>query len=333
LNAVAITAPLPWHDSVVRNLSSAWQQQRWPHALLIHGAEGLGKRQLARWVAQAVLCDRNTAGDLSACGLCASCALFNAGTHPDYREVSPEEDKQQISVDQIRDACANLALTSYRSGFKVVIVDPAHLMTLAASNGLLKTLEEPSSRTLLILLTSRPAALLATIRSRCQQIAIRAPAERDALAWLARAAAAPVSAEILKFANGAPLRALALAEGHYATLWGELVAALEALFTRRADVTQLAKQWAGDALSDRLLCVDHWLMQRISAALSQTDEFVTGALLPTDAPALNISRMFVCLDRVRELQAALTRTALQRELALESVLLTILETFAPRIRQ
>ena len=332
MNAVTPNAPLPWHDAALRSLSSAWQQDRWPHALLIHGAEGLGKRQLARWLSQAVLCD-NATSELQACGHCTSCNLFAAGTHPDFREISPEEDKQQISVDQIREACASLSLTSYRQGYKAVIVEPAHQMTMAAANGLLKTLEEPSSRTLLILLTSRPSVLLATVRSRCQQIAIRAPQQRDALAWLAQAAPTPVSAEILKFANGAPLRALALAQGHYSTLWGELVAALEALFERRTDVTQLAKQWMGDALSDRLLCLDHWLMQRIRSALGQTDEFVTGALLPSDAPALNISRMFVCLDRVRELQATLTRTALQRELALEAVLLTVSETFGSRIRQ
>jgi len=313
-------------------LNSAWQQRRWPHALLIHGAEGLGKRRLARWIAQSVLCD-GTRESLDSCGTCTSCVLFRAGTHPDFREIAPEEEKQQISVEQIRDACSSLAMTSYRLGYKAVIVQPAHLMTPAAANSLLKTLEEPSPRTLLVLLSSRPSALLATIRSRCQQIALRAPAERDALEWLAREASSPVSVDMLKFANGAPLRALDLAQGHYATLWGELIAALEALFSRRTDVTQIAKQWAADALPDRLLCLDHWLMQRIRGAFGQTDEFVTGVLLPSDAPALNISRMFVCLDRVRELQAALARTALQRELALEAVLLAIVETFIPRVRQ
>jgi DNA polymerase-3 subunit delta' len=326
------TAPLPWHDSAVRNLNSAWQQRRWPHALLIQGPEGLGKQRLARWIAQSILCDRG--GDkLSACGECASCMLFAAATHPDLQMISPEEDKQQISVDQIREACANLTMTSYRQGYKVTIVDPAHQMTLAAANSLLKTLEEPTQRTVLILVTSRPAALLATIRSRCQQLSLSAPAERDALEWLATATGSPVDVEILRFANGAPLRALALAEGRYSTLWGEMTAALEALLSQRADVTQIAKQWAKDDMPDRLLCLDHWLMQRIRSSLGQTDEFVTSMVLPREAPALNISRVFVCLDRVRELKAALSRTALQRELALESVLLTILETFAIRIRQ
>src|SRR5215471_3446855 len=176
MNPATITAPLPWHDSAIARLHSAWEQRRWPHALLIHGAEGLGKGSLARWIARAVLCER-AGDDFRPCGACTSCALFNANTHPDLQEIAPDEDKQSISVDQIRDASANLALTSYRQGYKVAIIEPAHQMTTAAANSLLKTLEEPSPRTLLILLTSRPAALLPTVRSRCQHLAIRAPLE------------------------------------------------------------------------------------------------------------------------------------------------------------
>lgn len=335
MNAIG-NPPLPWHEGALRHLNIAWEQRRWPHALLIHGAEGLGKRQLARVIAQAVLCDQPSDG-LQSCGECTSCRLFAAGTHPDLKFVSPEEDKQQISVDQIREACASLAMTSYRRGYKVAIVDPAHQMTTAAANSLLKTLEEPSPQTLLVLLTSRPSALLPTIRSRCQQLALHAPAEEDALRWLSEAGKPPVSLEILRFANGAPLRALALAEGQYSTLSGELTAALDALFASRADVTQIAKQWANDDLPDRLLCLDHWLMQGIRSnldrSLRQTDEFVTGVVLPSSPPALNINRVFGCLDRVRELRAALGRTALQRELALEAVLLAIMDAFTTPPRQ
>lgn len=336
MSAAATNVPLPWHHAALQHLNQAWEQQRWPHALLVHGAEGLGKRQLALWIAQSVLCDR-ARGELKACGECASCALFAAGTHPDLRQIYPEEDKQQISVDQIREACANLTMTSYRRGFKVTIVDPAHQMTLAAANSLLKTLEEPSPQTLLVLLTSRPSALLPTIRSRCQQLAVHAPPEAEALRWLAEAGGPSVGADILRFANGAPLRARALAEGRYSTLSGEVTGALDALFASRADVTQIAKQWADEDLVDRLLCLDHWLMQRIRTnldrSLHQTDEFVTGELLPSGAPALNINRLFVCLDRVRELKAVLARTALQRELALEAVLLAIVDSFTTPMRQ
>jgi DNA polymerase-3 subunit delta' len=244
--------------------------------------------------------------------------------------ISPEEDKQQIAIDQIREAAANLAMTSYRQGYKVAIVEPAHQMTIGAANSLLKTLEEPASRTILILLTSRPSGLPATIRSRCQQLPIRAPRERDALAWLASAAEMPVAPEVLRFAHGAPLRALDLAKGRYSTLSGEVSTAVEALLTGRADVTQIAKQWNDDDLIERLLCVDHWIEQKIRGVVGQSDDLVTGMVLPSSAPTLNISRMFVCLDRVRELRATLARTALQRELAVEVLLLALADTFAVR---
>lgn len=321
--------PLPWHEQAVQRLQLAWKQQRWPHGLLIYGAEGLGKRRLAEWIAQAVLCDR-TRDELVVCGECASCKLYAARTHPDLMLLSPEEDKQQIAIDQIREACANLAMTSYRQGFKVAIVEPAHQMTIGAANSLLKTLEEPAPNTMLILLTSRPSGLPATIRSRCQQLAVRAPVEREALAWLAANAEAPVPTEILRFAHGAPLRALDLAKGRYSTLSGEVRTGLEALFAGKADVTQIAKHWNDDDLIDRLLCVDHWIEQKIRLAVGQTADLVTGTVLPSGAPTLNISRMFVCLDRVRELRAVLARTALNKELAVEAILLAMLETFVAR---
>ncbi len=320
---------LPWHAGPIDRLQSAWRQQRWPHALLLYGAEGLGKRRLAEWIAQAVLCDA-AKDELRICGECASCTLFVARTHPDLYFLSPEEDKQQISVDQIREACTNLAMTSYRQGYKVTIVEPAHQMTIGAANGLLKTLEEPVRNTMLILLSSKPSGLPATIRSRCQQLAVRAPLESDALAWLAKVAETPVAPEVLRFAHGAPLRALDLAKGRYTTLSGEVGTAFEALFSGKADVTQIAKQWNDDDLIDRLLCVDHWIERKIRAAVGQSDDLVTGMVLPSGAPTLNISRLFVCLDRVRELKATLARTALQRELAIEALLLALLETFGAR---
>src|SRR5688500_16614913 len=95
---------LPWHEGVVAQLRAAWRSQRFPHALLIAGADGLGKRERAAWLSCAVLGDRS--GDSrNACGECASCKLTAAATQPDLLWVSPEEDKQQLSVDQIRATC------------------------------------------------------------------------------------------------------------------------------------------------------------------------------------------------------------------------------------
>src|SRR6187399_3185481 len=131
--SAALTSRLPWHVALQAQLHATWREQRWPHALLLHGPEGVGKLTLALQLANAILCDRPNS-DWQECGECASCKLLQSKTHPDFLWLTPEEDKQQISVDQIREACAQLALTSYRRGYKVAIIAPAHQMTMAAAN-------------------------------------------------------------------------------------------------------------------------------------------------------------------------------------------------------
>lgn len=318
---------LPWHTDVWTQFESAWNEQRWPHALLLHGPEGVGKAALAKRLAMVILCDRPSS-DWSACQVCASCKLMHSGTHPDFLTIAPEEDKQQISVDRIREGCAQLALTSYRSGYKVAIVAPAHQMTIAAANSLLKTLEEPGPKTALILLTSRLGALLPTLRSRCQQVAVRAPNQSVGMAWLAKSGK-NISPQLLRFANGAPLRALDLAD-RFSALWQEVNDDMVALTSARLDVTQIAKRWANDDLIDRLSCLDHWIADRIRFAIVGTADSFTGTPLPSGVEQLNISRLYGCLDRLRALQAQLTRTALQRELAADALLVELLEALSVR---
>jgi len=329
MSAAAIE-PLPWHRPVWQKLLSAWTEHRWPHGLLIHGPEGVGKHALATRIASALLCDRQNA--FAACGECASCKLLLAGTHPDFMAITPEEDKQQISVDRIREASAQLALTSYRNGYKVAIVQPAHQMTPAAANSLLKTLEEPPPRTALILLTSRPGALLATLRSRCQQLKLASPSESDALAWLATRSKQPISPRLLRFANGAPLRALALADGQFQALWEAVTQDIASLLAGKEDVTHIAKRWADEQLVDRLTCVDHWITETLRAAIVGTDDPITRTPLPINGLQLNISRpqsrLWASLDRLRALQAQLSKTALQRELAVDSLLIDLLDAMS-----
>ena len=109
------TAPraqlLPWHESAIAQLKTAWSSQRMPHALLLTGADGIGKREFAAWLSCAVLCERSQK-ELQCCGSCSSCKLIKAGSHPDLAWVIPEEDKQQISVDQIRSTSERLSKTS-----------------------------------------------------------------------------------------------------------------------------------------------------------------------------------------------------------------------------
>jgi len=330
----SVPAPrlLPWHDAAVSQLQSAWASQRLSPALLLQGQDGLGKRELAAWLAAAVLCEKSTA-TLEHCGQCTSCALLAAGSHPDLIWVAPEEGKQQISVDQVRAATERLTKTSYRQGYKIAIVEPAHQMTGSAANGLLKTLEEPTPQSLLVLLTSRPSSLLPTVRSRCLKIAVRRPSREQALRWLQAETGTAIEPQLLEFTGDAPLRALEFARGGFDELNDGMQRSLGQLLAGQNDVTQVATEWAKSALPQRLTWLDLWLMSAARSALGGSAELFTfparSAHLPSLSRTLNISALYAMVDRLRALKAQLARTALQRELAIESWLIALLQTLGP----
>jgi DNA polymerase III subunit delta' len=328
---------LPWHEDAAAQLRKAWDANRLSHALLLQGAEGVGKQSFAAWLACAVLCDRSSGSTLKCCGECPSCALFVAGSHPDLLLVMPEEDKQQISIDQVRAATDRLTKTSYRQGYKVAIVDPAHLMTPNAANSVLKTLEEPSKNSLLILITSQPSTLLPTVRSRCQKVTIARPSREEALAWLRDKSGRDVAPALLEFAGGAPLRALAYADGRFDTLNEHMQKSLGALLSGQADVTQVAAEWEKDGLIERLTWLDLWLSALARGTLAGNADLITfpgrPVHLPSPAGPLNISGVYAMVDRARALRSQLARTALQRELAVESWLIALLDVFGPESRK
>lgn len=159
----------------IRWLESAYLADRLPHGLVFAGPEGVGKGTTARALAGVFLCEKPTGA--RACGACPSCKVFEAGNHPDfhavYRQLIRLEKKdvvaKDMSIEVVRNHLVQPAnLKSAMNRGKVFVVRETDRMTTAAQNGLLKTLEEPAGRTLIILLTDQPNALLPTIRSRCQ---------------------------------------------------------------------------------------------------------------------------------------------------------------------
>jgi DNA polymerase-3 subunit delta' len=172
----------------VEILKRAIEQDRLPHAMIFAGPEGVGKCTLALLVARYLNClspaDNDACGQCSPCQriaavlesrylacekgekFCGSCPGCKVQTrrHPDVRLVEPE--KTTISIDQVRDVISEVAFQPLEARYRVVILDPAEQMRLEAHNSLLKTLEEPASRTIIILVTTNPYMLLETIRSR-----------------------------------------------------------------------------------------------------------------------------------------------------------------------
>ena len=213
------TGFLPWQRDAAR--AALHGRARWPHALLVTGREGIGKRSFALELARSLLCER-PGEEGFACTTCASCRYAAAGQHPDLRIVEPIEIDEDniatpslwISIAHIRALIDWATLTSHRRVAKVAVIVPAERMNPPAANALLKTLEEPPAGTYLMLVSHQPGRLPPTIRSRCQWLAAPVPDDKSARAWLAeRAIDAPE--RVLAQANGAPLAALRLADPAY----------------------------------------------------------------------------------------------------------------------
>jgi len=236
------TLPLPW---LQQPLAHALDSQR-GHALLLHGAPGDGALQLAFTLAQAWLCEVDAGS--RPCGRCGSCHLVQSRSHPDLTVLLPEtlrrelewplpDDKidserkpsKQIRVDDVRHLIDRVTRTSARGRSKVALVFPADALNLQAANALLKTLEEPSAGTRLLLGSAEPARLLPTVRSRCQLMRLATPDNEAAVAWLATQGVKDTSdAQVLLAAcSGRPLDALALLQsGVDARSWAALPAAV-----------------------------------------------------------------------------------------------------------
>lgn len=223
----------PWQQSQWQTLLAERKQGRLPHALLLTGQHGLGKLNFARVLAKAVLCEKNS--DF-ACDQCRGCRLFDAGNHPDFLNVEVEEKSKAIKVAQIRELIAKLNQTSQRSGYQIVIINPAETMNRAAANAFLKTLEEPAGQVLLLLISHQTGNLPATVLSRCQRVTFSGSDNAAILDWLKSALPADVNAPLLlKMANHAPLGALQLMEANYLKLRDDLLAHLWKIQQKQVD--------------------------------------------------------------------------------------------------
>lgn len=227
---------LPWHAPVWEQLASGWDNL--PHALLLHGPAGTGKREFAAHLAKSLLCE-NHRPDKHACSSCQACGWFEQYAHPDYRRILPPafdagretdvekegdegEEKtasrasgppsRRIGIDQIRELGEMLSLSTHRGGLKPVCLWPAEALTAESANALLKMLEEPPQGTVFILVANNIQSLLPTILSRCRKIAMPMPGQDEALAWL-KEQGVDDAESWLAAQGGAPLAALEEAQG------------------------------------------------------------------------------------------------------------------------
>jgi len=175
------------HQTSIAFLQAAVKNKRLAHAYLFHGEEAIGKRLTALRLAQALSCEQPSDADgLDSCGACRSCRQIEAHTHPDFFviEPDPEQATRQIKIEQVREIEHQIMYRPLIGERKICLIDDADRMTIGAANALLKTLEEPPEHSLFLVISSRPAALPATIRSRCQALRFLTPARTQVEAAL-----------------------------------------------------------------------------------------------------------------------------------------------------
>jgi DNA polymerase-3 subunit delta' len=160
------------------------------HAYLLYGDKGLGKALFASAFANLMLCATPIETNDSsrpvriACQQCANCLQSASGHHPDIIHIRPEDGSKNIKIEQIRLLSEFVIRSSHSGGAKIAIINEAHLLNTNAANALLKTLEEPNHNTFLFLVSDYPGRLMATIRSRCQQLPFTKPKKEMASKWL-----------------------------------------------------------------------------------------------------------------------------------------------------
>lgn len=298
------------------------------HAYGLFGPRGIGKRTVALRLAQTLNCARGIAGG---CGTCLSCRKIERGIHPDVRVVARAADKKDIAIEQIREMQEDLALRPLEGSRRVVIVDDAAELNQFGQDALLKTLEEPPSHAVLLVITTTPSALHETIRSRVQPLDFRlVPAAEIAAALAARGMK---GADVHAAASGGrPGIAIALASGEpiraeRERVEGELYRLVASGLTDRfawavdlADESDPRKRVAAIELR-----FEHWSDLLRDAAVAARGELAR-PLRP--GRAAETQRLAGSVPAADLLNAALLIERLRRDLAFNANARMMLELFA-----
>lgn len=309
----AISAPLPWHQEVWARFNQQLADGNLPHALVLAGTAGSGKARLALALARLLLCHAPSGG--LNCGKCHSCELSAGGSHGDFRWLQPEEKSRAIKIDQVRSVVNFTTKTASFGARKVVVLAPADAMNTNAANGLLKSLEEPSPGTFLLLVCDQLHGLPATIRSRCQIIKLPVPSLESSRNWLDQATGdSNESEKLLELADGMPM----LAESMYQHADAEKLIAVR-LACRGLVSGKLGTAEAASMLAEAPM----------DEALEQMAKTIRRALKKLDRLSLNSGHgrsLYGLLDEVSKIQRAVRGGANPNRQLLTEVLLEKLQS-------
>ncbi|MEM7610124.1 MAG: hypothetical protein AAF270_00390 [Pseudomonadota bacterium] len=302
-----------WIDEIDSHLAARAEGKTLTHALMLAGRPGVGKRWLAARVARRFLgldIEQAESGILD--------VADDLMQTPDFHRVSVVEGKQQISIEQVRELTSQFTLKSHAAAGKLALIEPADAMTTAAANSLLKTLEEPQSESLLILVVDDMAKIPATIASRTTIYRLLPPTTSESAGWLANQTDSTREdiALALLIANGAPLAARDLLTSDDIAVARQVNTDIVAIATGREGPMQVAGRWR--KLSPRLVMnglrafVQQLIYARFAPELRSSSDFGDYVMDTRDA--------FCYLDQVNRLIAR-TPGSYNPELAMEAMLL------------
>lgn len=324
-----ISQPLPWQQPQWQRIQQQAEANRLPHALLLAGPQGVGKRAFARALAAQLLCSALQHG--LACGACKGCQLLMAQAHPDAYWIAPEESGKAIKIDQVRELVERMAQTAQQGGRKVAVLAPAEAMNRNAANALLKTLEEPAGSALLILISDAPGRLLPTMRSRCQRLDFPIPASAEVRAWLQPQAASTEKLEhALMEAEGRPIQARDLLMGEDAMVRSELDDELAAVLNRQLSPLAAADRWKQRDWIGLLYWLESRLVRALRAQVAPSAASTPTVVKLADIPA---PALFGLLDQLRMLiNQTLAGTNPNQQLALEAFLFNACDALNKKTR-
>lgn len=339
----------PWQETLVEKILHIYRAGKLAHAYLLSGAEYQGKLEFALSFATFLLCESPEGN--KPCLQCGSCLLVKAASHSDLRLVMPEKlmpgelkqnesnkketnkketnkkESKQIRIEQIRELADWSSQTAQRGGYKIAILCPAETMNRSTANALLKCLEEPPERTLLLLVSHQPNRLLPTIKSRCQRFEFKTPDRESGLKWLMAELDDKEAVEpLLALARGSPLKVTRVFDPVYLSQRDQLIRSLIRLVEKPDEVFQLAVDLEGFEITEILLLWQDFLYDCVRYACGKEIEHINSRDLTKEiqivAREIPIETLFRFIDLLYIEYKKLTGGGnLNSRLSLESLLI------------
>ena len=327
-------------DSIYPWFKDAWtaihKNEKLPHALIFKGKEGIGKYDFANTFAKSYLCQSPISNHLP-CEACSSCEWF-PDSHPDFKHIAPIESdddesskrktvrKKNIAIHQIRELSEYLELSAHQeTGRRIVLIEPADSLNQAASNALLKILEEPPENTLFILVTSQAQKLIATIRSRCQLLELRGPSLDEARVFLDGQKIA-YEKSLLSFTGGSPFNAMKELENQ-----SERSVITQLLSQgHKVDITKINYSILTQGLDWTVNMIQKWAFDLLLSFHTQQSYYFKAeeARIDSQAKQLNLDALLLFVNELNELKKIASHPVNQ-ELQLQNIFIKYKQIFEP----